>query len=327
MAANSNPSSLSSDYQNGGMNSSLQLIRNTSSLLFLHMESRGLQGNSVTFIGLLKACASLAEKENGKVLEDLELVVNFSSLDRGMALHSLATARGIDTNALVASSLVEMYARCGSVVDAWKVFLGAPKRDVVLWTSLMQGSFLENGQSEVVLELFVETQRERSGANARTFVAVFQAITSLAKRERGEETIHGRTVSGKSMGDALGVFSTIFQPNQVCWMALMLGYVKNSQAETALHFSLLMQLEGCSPDVWTLVCELKACGSSVALRLGRILHEEITSLGFQFQGAVISSLVDFYSRCGSMDEAELVFNSVSRKDAVSWSSLIAGYSR
>ncbi|XP_024527555.1 putative pentatricopeptide repeat-containing protein At1g68930 [Selaginella moellendorffii] len=129
------------------------------------------------------------------------------------------------------------------------------------------------------------------------------------------------------MGDALGVFSTIFQPNQVCWTALMLGYVENSQAETALHFFLLMQLEGCSPDVWTLVCVLKACGSSVALRLGRILHEEITSLGFQFQGAVISSLVDFYSRCGSMDEAELVFNSVSRKDAVSWSSLIAGYSR
>ncbi|XP_024527553.1 pentatricopeptide repeat-containing protein At2g33680-like [Selaginella moellendorffii] len=129
------------------------------------------------------------------------------------------------------------------------------------------------------------------------------------------------------MGDALGVFSTIFQPNQVCWTALMLGYVENSQAETALHFFLLMQLEGCSPDVWTLVCVLKACGSSVAMRLGRILHEEITSLGFQFQGAVISSLVDFYSRCGSMDEAELVFNSVSRKDAVTWSSLIAGYSR
>ncbi|XP_024518479.1 pentatricopeptide repeat-containing protein At2g33680-like [Selaginella moellendorffii] len=107
----------------------------------------------------------------------------------------------------------------------------------------------------------------------------------------------------------------------------MLGYVENSQAETVLHFFLLMQLEGCSPDVWTLVCELKAGGSSVALRLGRILHEEITSLGFQFQGAVISSLVDFYSSCGNMDEAELVFNSVSRKDAVSWSSLIAGYSR
>ncbi|XP_024527561.1 putative pentatricopeptide repeat-containing protein At3g23330 [Selaginella moellendorffii] len=166
--------------------------------LFLDMESRGLQGNSVTFIGLLKACASLTEKENGKVLEDLELVVKFSSLDRGMALHSLATARGIDTNALVASSLVEMYARCGSVVDAWKVFHGAPKRDVVLWTSLMQG-FVENGQSEVVLELFVEMQRESGGANARTFVAVFQAITSLAKRERGEETIHGRILKLKSL--------------------------------------------------------------------------------------------------------------------------------
>ncbi|XP_024516531.1 pentatricopeptide repeat-containing protein At2g33680-like [Selaginella moellendorffii] len=138
--------------------------------LFLDMESRGLQGSSVTFIGLLKACASLTEKENGKVLQDLELVVKFSSVERGMAL------RRIDTNAFVASSLVEMYARCGTVVDAWKVFHGAPKRDVVLWTSLMQGC-VENGQSEVVL------QRESSGANARTFVAVFQANTSLAKRE------------------------------------------------------------------------------------------------------------------------------------------------
>ncbi|XP_024518478.1 putative pentatricopeptide repeat-containing protein At3g23330 [Selaginella moellendorffii] len=83
--------------------------------LFLDMESRGLQGSSVTFIGLLKACASLAGKEHGKVFQDLELVVKFSSVERGMALHSLAAARGIDTNVLVASSLVE----CMLGVEAW----------------------------------------------------------------------------------------------------------------------------------------------------------------------------------------------------------------
>jgi len=39
----------------------------------------------------------------------------------------------------VGNSLADMYAKCGSIEDAWRVFNEMPSRNVVTWTTMVLG--------------------------------------------------------------------------------------------------------------------------------------------------------------------------------------------
>ncbi len=77
--------------------------------------------NSVTFVGVLKAC------------------VNVAVIEEGMCVHQQIIQSGLETNVFVGSSLVDMYAKCGSIEDARKVLKDMPSRDVVSWTAMICG--------------------------------------------------------------------------------------------------------------------------------------------------------------------------------------------
>ena len=42
---------------------------------------------------------------------------------------------------------------------------------------------------------------------------------------------------------------------------------------------------------------------------------------------VSNGLMDMYAKCGSMEEAYLVFSQIPVKDIVSWNTMIGGYSK
>ncbi len=42
----------------------------------------------------------------------------------------------VESNAIVGSNLVDMYAKCGSMEEAWKVFNKMPLHDVVSWNAM-----------------------------------------------------------------------------------------------------------------------------------------------------------------------------------------------
>jgi pentatricopeptide repeat protein len=66
------------------------------------------QPNSVTFVGALNPCASLL------------------ALEKGRCVHQQIIEHGLEPNVFVVSSLVDMYAKCGSLEDAWSVFNKMP---------------------------------------------------------------------------------------------------------------------------------------------------------------------------------------------------------
>ncbi len=53
----------------------------------------------------------------------------------------------------VTNSLVDMYAKCGSIEDALKVFNKMPFHDVVSWNAMILG-YVQFGQGQKPLELF-----------------------------------------------------------------------------------------------------------------------------------------------------------------------------
>ncbi len=72
--------------------------------LFQEMKQEGVDPNSVTFVGVLNACASVV------------------ALEEGRCVHQELIQSGLELDVFVRSSMVDMYAKCGSIEDAWRVF-------------------------------------------------------------------------------------------------------------------------------------------------------------------------------------------------------------
>ncbi|KAI5058892.1 hypothetical protein GOP47_0027062 [Adiantum capillus-veneris] len=88
-----------------------------------------------------------------------------------------------------------------------------------------------------------------------------------------------------------------------------------------------MQLEGIFPNAITFICSLKACGSAGAIRLGKKIHCQIERMGLLKKNAVLgNALVDMYIKCNAVAYAHQVFDKLSVRNVVSWTSLLAGYS-
>jgi pentatricopeptide repeat protein len=60
---------------------------------------------------------------------------------------------GCQSDVFVGSSLVDMYAKCGSTEDVWRVFNRIPSQDVVTWNTMILGH-VKCRQGQKALELF-----------------------------------------------------------------------------------------------------------------------------------------------------------------------------
>ncbi len=102
-------------------------------------------------MGALNACASVL------------------ALEEGMCVHQQIIQHGLESDVFVESSLVDMYAKCGSLEDAWSVFNKMPARNVVTWTTMILGH-MQCGQGQKALGLFQEMKQDDVDPNSVTSV-------------------------------------------------------------------------------------------------------------------------------------------------------------
>lgn len=87
-----------------------------------------------------------------------------------------------------------------------------------------------------------------------------------------------------------------------------------------------MKVSKTAPNSFTFTFLLKCFGSLEALEDGKLIHSEITKLGFGSSIFVRNTLLDFYAKCsGELDSACRVFGEMPERDMVSWNSMIATY--
>ncbi|CAK9264943.1 unnamed protein product [Sphagnum jensenii] len=292
--------------------------------LFQRMQQEGVCPDRVTLVGVLNACASVV------------------ALEEGRGAHEQIIQRGWDLDAFVGSSLVDMYAKCGSMEDAWRVFCKMPSQDVVTWTAMILG-YVRCGQGEKALELYKRMQQEGVQPNAVTFTGVLNACASLMALEEGR-SVHQQMIQCAchldafvgsslvdmyakcgSMEDAWSVFNKMPSRDAVTWTAMIMGHVNCGQGQKALDLFHQMQEEGVQPDAVTFVGVLNACASIMALEEGRRAHERIIQSRCESNVFVRNSLVDMYAKCGSMEDACRVFNTMPSHDVVSWNALLGGF--
>lgn len=88
---------------------------------------------------------------------------------------SLSLSSGLADNVFPASALLDMYAKCGRMRDARRVFDGMPERNTVSWNALVAG-YAESGKVAPALGLFLEMEREGLVPDEATFATLLTAV-------------------------------------------------------------------------------------------------------------------------------------------------------
>ncbi|KAJ7531653.1 hypothetical protein O6H91_14G052500 [Diphasiastrum complanatum] len=107
-----------------------------------------------------------------------------------------------------------------------------------------------------------------------------------------------------SLPDAQVAFNRLPQRNEFAWTSLMFGYANAKKGEEALRTYCQMKVEGVRPSKYTLVAILKACSSLLDLKHGRQIHAEIVKRGYESDKIVGTSLLDMYTKSGSMVDSQ-----------------------
>lgn len=104
----------------------------------------------------------------------LSSVSIFLPVEVGNQIHALVPKLGFESDAVVANSLADMYAKFGFIDDALSIFNEMKIKDLVSWNTIMMG-LTYNGRVSVTMHLFKELIREGMLPDRVTLAAVLLA--------------------------------------------------------------------------------------------------------------------------------------------------------
>ncbi|CAA7403222.1 unnamed protein product [Spirodela intermedia] len=136
--------------------------------LFGEMQAAGVRPNSVTISCVLPACANIA------------------ALGHGRSVHGFSIRNGMSEGVYVGSSLVDMYAKCGRIGDARRVFEAAApsSRNVVSWNAML-GGYAMHGKAREAVELFDLMRMRAQKPDSVTFTCLLAACSQAGLLEQG----------------------------------------------------------------------------------------------------------------------------------------------
>ncbi|XP_020593090.1 pentatricopeptide repeat-containing protein At5g50990 [Phalaenopsis equestris] len=124
------------------------------------------------------------------------------------------------------------------------------------------------------------------------------------------------------------VFNRMPVRDKISWNSMITAAVRSSRPLEALSLYRRMMLAGVEPDCFSFSTALSACARAGALRNGQQIHQLMTEkeTGFESNPFLCSALIDMYSKCGKIDIARRIFDSVKRFSlSVSiWNAMITG---
>ncbi|KAI5329404.1 hypothetical protein L3X38_028801 [Prunus dulcis] len=183
------------------------------------------------------------------------------SLGLGRKIHGLVLGSGFALDVFLGSSLIDVYAKCGRMDDARKVFDRVPHRNVVSWTSMIAG-YTQSSSFKDTIELFREMQLEGVEADAAMVACVISACGHSGALDHGrwvhtycERSGIDMNMSGKNAlidmyskcGDierALEIFHGMSSRDVFTWTAMSTGLAMNGDSVRALE--MFSQMEASS---------------------------------------------------------------------------------
>ena len=202
--------------------------------LYELMGAKHVRPDCITFVSLLQVCGHMKD------------------LDRGKEEYFEICKRGIEIKGALSISLVEMYCKCGSMVDAQSTFdeiLLGPERSSVALRGAMMSGYLHNNFPGKALCVFDAMKKEGIRPNNVIFITALNACAKLGDIVRGM-TIHHEILKQRNLHhcndvvlntalldmyckcgritEAKEIFDGMCNRDMVAWSAMMAGYLQNN---------------------------------------------------------------------------------------------------
>ncbi|KAL9671131.1 hypothetical protein QQ045_008697 [Rhodiola kirilowii] len=260
----------------------------------------------------------------------------------GMKLHGYLIQIGVLGLLSVQNSLLGLY----SEVDmgaAGKLFDEMPERDVISWSVMISG-FVTRNEAQMALLLFHDMLC--CGSCEPDEVTVLGALKACANLGNATMAclVHriaicrgfdGDVYVGNSLVDtyskcgnvdsAIEVFNQMPLWNIVSWNSLLSALVSNGKYPESLLLFEKMGREGKDLDEVTVVNLLQMCKYSADPIQCKSVHGHVLRRAMECNPLVLNSLLDVYARCNVIDSTWSLFSGLERKDVVSWSTMLVGF--
>ncbi|KAL5720672.1 hypothetical protein ACHQM5_013317 [Ranunculus cassubicifolius] len=140
--------------------------------------------------------------------------------------------------------------------------------------------------------------------------------------------VTGLTKWGK-LDIAMEYFDRMPERNVVSWTVMIDGYTRGDRFMEALRlFCQMMVVDGLKPTDLTILAVLPAVYNVRDLNWCRLIHAYGEKTGFNASDIrVMNSLLDAYSKCGSIENAFRLFREIpaKRRNLVTWTSMISSF--
>lgn len=309
---------ISSSVENGEINEGLETFRT--------MISEGVEPDSVIILTVAEACGELG-------------ILRLAKSSHGYILR-----RGIENDRSLASSLIFMYSKCGSLRSAEIIFKNVTHHSTSSWTAMIS-SYNQCDCFREALAVFVSMQKTEVEPNSVTMMVILRSCANLGFLREGK-SVHCVVIKNNLDAnlDCLGpnllelyasiekydlcekILHEIGGRGIVAWNMLISVYAQRGLLKEALVLFVRMQNQGLMPDSFSLASSLSASGNEGMFQLGLQIHGHVIKRPFMDE-YVLNSLIDMYSKCGFVDLAYMIFDNMEPKGVVTWNSMICGLSQ
>jgi pentatricopeptide repeat protein len=273
---------------------------------FETMEHDAVSSNAVTLVCLLKVCGMARARAAGQ------------------EMHAEIVQKGLENDPFIQNTLIDMYAKCGSLNTAEDMFDKISVHDIVCWNVLLSG-YVDNGCDEEVLICIEQLQHESIHPNIITYFCSLKACGNIGAAIKGQE-VHSEIIKkgldrdpvvGNSLIDmyakcgliieSKNMFDELEVRDQISWNALIAGFAQLGEIEEVSTFFNTMREEGIEPNLLTFLSILNTCSHAGLVEIGQIIFDAISNLyGFIRTVEHFTCMVDLLGRAGHIETALLM---------------------
>ncbi|XVF48485.1 hypothetical protein PTKIN_Ptkin03bG0194300 [Pterospermum kingtungense] len=275
-------------------------------VLFHRMQENGKTPDEYTLTTMLKACSGLGKIREGSVIHGLLITSGFPCSGK----------------AAIAGSLIDLYIKCGNLVEARKVFNQIGEKNVISWSALILG-YAQEGNLTEAIELFRQLQNSNMQVDDFVLSSMMGVFADFALVEQGKQ-MHAYAVKVPSgleisvfnsvvdmylkcgmLDEAERLFDEMPSRNVVSWTVMITGYGKHGLGKEAIRFFNKMQLDNIEPDGVTYLAVLSACSHSGLVKEGEEYFSQLCRDRWPKPGIEhYACMVDLLGRDGRLKEAK-----------------------
>ncbi|XP_060197271.1 pentatricopeptide repeat-containing protein At5g66520-like isoform X1 [Lycium barbarum] len=255
-----------------------------------------------------------------------------------LQLHSLFIKTALNHDEYRLSQFIS-FSSTISLQFSRKLFDNSPITPPIFAWNTMMRAYSKQVES---LKLFNQLQRIRLKADKFTFPVVLKAcghclmigtggsLHSMAFKCGFSSDLHVnntllRMYAGfGAVSFARLVFDEMLDRDVVSWSSMMAAYVHCNLPSDALLLFQSMKLANEKPNSISLVSLLGACSRILSIRLGRCIHSYIVTGGMELHVELETALPGMYAKCGHIEQAFRIFNSMDDKNLQTWTIMISG---